>query len=698
MTTSSPKISIILPTYNGASKYLRQSIESCLNQTYQNIELVIVDDCSKDNTAEVIQSFTDPRIKYIRNKTNQRLPRSLNIGFAAATGEFMTWTSDDNEFLPNAIEEMYVYLKNNPGIGFVYADMIVRYFETGAEETRKFSDLNLEKENNVGACYLYTREVYKTVGNYDPRFEWVEDYDYWIRIAKRFHVRHYAKPLYIYGDHVQSLTSTRRYPIVMMRDILRYWHGYLSVGEFLETIRQFSVDVRTHIEGKDKQFEAFKQVIDKVFGISFVFGFYYLVLVGLLSLRMILNVLIKPVLIPARKHAADKAFNKAMASLKKASTGRVNVLCIIPEMVVGGSEKVIWDVVNGLSSHGYDFHLICDKKENNEWCRKFMASFNNVVLLKQFSEDSLYERYISELIRRLNVKIILNTNSRVGYRCLPKLKTDFPGLRVIDILHLEDVGGAIEKYAWAAQYVDQRVCISHHLKEYMKEVYRRNGISADYVSKIEIVHNGTPQADFRNATESGEIFRREHRVSGDDVVISFIGRVALEKKPFLFIDIARTLVIKAPQISWKFVMAGSGPYMSKVRTRISEYQLEDRFVLTGMIADVTPLLANTFLLCVVSRHEGIPLVIQEALNLNVPVLSTNVGAIRELICDDLNGYVIALDEKTSDIFAEKAIRLASDKEAYGKLSAATKATLDPRFLMRTMIERYKEIFDKQVNV
>jgi len=121
MTESSPKVSIVLPTYNG-ERYLRRAIESCLEQTHQNIELVVVDDCSTDSTPEIIQSFADPRLVYLRNQRNQGLPRGLNIGFARTTGQYLSWTSDDNEYAPTAIEEMLRALRDSPDGEFVYAD------------------------------------------------------------------------------------------------------------------------------------------------------------------------------------------------------------------------------------------------------------------------------------------------------------------------------------------------------------------------------------------------------------------------------------------------------------------------------------------------------------------------------------------------------------------------------------------------
>ena len=102
-----PKVSIVLPCYNG-EKYLRESINSIIKQTYQDWELIIVDDCSVDRSLEIAYEYmkNDSRIKVIHNESNCKLPCSLNIGFANATGELLSWTSDDNIYYPEALEIM----------------------------------------------------------------------------------------------------------------------------------------------------------------------------------------------------------------------------------------------------------------------------------------------------------------------------------------------------------------------------------------------------------------------------------------------------------------------------------------------------------------------------------------------------------------------------------------------------------------
>ena len=97
-------ISIVLPVYNG-ERFLRESIDSVLAQTYTNWELLIVDDCSTDNTAAIVHEYVqkDSRVQYYKNEKNLRLPRNLNRGFSLARGDYLTWTSDDNVFWPTAL-------------------------------------------------------------------------------------------------------------------------------------------------------------------------------------------------------------------------------------------------------------------------------------------------------------------------------------------------------------------------------------------------------------------------------------------------------------------------------------------------------------------------------------------------------------------------------------------------------------------
>lgn len=206
-------ISIVLPIYNGET-YMRQSIDSVLAQTYPNWELLIVDDGSTDRTAEIAREYEekDPRIHYHKNEQNLRLPRTLNRGFSLAKGDYLTWTSDDNYYYPTALETMLTGLQNT-GRDFAFASCDIINGDGEIVECIMVSEQakkSIVGSNPVGACFLYSRAVYETVGDYDPELTLVEDFDYWQRICMHYVPLCIPEKLYAYRWHDAALTSTMK--------------------------------------------------------------------------------------------------------------------------------------------------------------------------------------------------------------------------------------------------------------------------------------------------------------------------------------------------------------------------------------------------------------------------------------------------------------------------------------------------------
>jgi glycosyltransferase involved in cell wall biosynthesis len=206
-----PLVSIVLPTFNGF-RFLSKAIESILSQTYSNWELIIVDDTSTDQTPELIEKYvkSDSRIRSTRHEVNKKLPASLNTGFSQAKGEYLTWTSDDNCYKPDALEIMVNYLVSNPSVSIVYADYLV-IDEIG--NIIKFIKVEpftqLVFGNCIGPCFLYRRSVQDTVGYYAEDMFLAEDYDFWLRASKYFSIKPIHKDLYLYRKHSSSLTKTQ---------------------------------------------------------------------------------------------------------------------------------------------------------------------------------------------------------------------------------------------------------------------------------------------------------------------------------------------------------------------------------------------------------------------------------------------------------------------------------------------------------
>ncbi len=218
-------VSIVLPTHNG-SKYIRRSIDSCLTQTHRRLELIVVDDGSTEDMGAIVSEFDDPRIRYVRHHTNKGISAALNTGFALATGDYLTWTSDDNWYDPKAIERLGTFLQKHPDIGFVYASSYIVDERQRPRIRRSLPPQELTRQNGVGACFLYTRQVYRAVGEYNPDAFLVEDYDYWVRVSKQFRMQRILSPLYSYRYHEKSLTSAYSVDEVARQfDLVRQQHG-----------------------------------------------------------------------------------------------------------------------------------------------------------------------------------------------------------------------------------------------------------------------------------------------------------------------------------------------------------------------------------------------------------------------------------------------------------------------------------------
>lgn len=226
-TEPDPTVSIVLPTYNG-TRYIRQSIQSCLEQSYAHLELIVVDDGSAVDMRSIVGEFADHRIRYIRHQKNQGLPATLNTGFAAATGSYLTWTSDDNYYAPHAIARLAQFLRRYRHVDFVYSSQfIVDESQQGSTRVRHaLPPSDLKRQNNIGGCFMYRRQVYAEIGQYDSGAVLVEDYDYWVRVSKRFRMQRILSPLYYYRYHDASLTSKHGVDDVARRfDVVRQQNG-----------------------------------------------------------------------------------------------------------------------------------------------------------------------------------------------------------------------------------------------------------------------------------------------------------------------------------------------------------------------------------------------------------------------------------------------------------------------------------------
>ncbi len=217
-----PRVSVVIPTYNRAH-LLRETVGSVLAQTYRDFEVIVIDDGSTDNSPEVAQGFP-PCVRYFR-QDNQGLSAVRNRGIELAQGEYIAFLDSDDALLEGALEKGVEVLDRYPRVGFSHGQACAmdeqgRIFALkrgacgGSAVVREGRD---EIKQLICGNYICTstvmvrRSALDRMGLFDPAFRHgSEDYELWIRLAKKYAVAYIAEPLAKYRVHPQSITAGRR--------------------------------------------------------------------------------------------------------------------------------------------------------------------------------------------------------------------------------------------------------------------------------------------------------------------------------------------------------------------------------------------------------------------------------------------------------------------------------------------------------
>ncbi len=216
MIKDNPSVSVVIPVYNH-EKYIRESVESALNQDYDNFEVIVVDDGSTDNTSLILKEF-DNRIVYIRQK-NQGTAAALNKGIKNAKGKLIAWLSSDDLFLPEKIKYQVRKLHNEPSLALVYTDWIM--IDSQGQELKVVNSRLPPSESFVremlrvnfinGSSVLIRRSSFEKVGYFDETLPTDSDGDMWFRLLKNgYQFGHIPLPLIKYRWHSSNLSHKSR--------------------------------------------------------------------------------------------------------------------------------------------------------------------------------------------------------------------------------------------------------------------------------------------------------------------------------------------------------------------------------------------------------------------------------------------------------------------------------------------------------
>ena len=209
-------ISVIIPTYNRMNT-LPRSVGSVLQQTYKNFELIIIDDCSTDETKQYIDSLEDTRIRYFRNEKNLGAAESRNVGAELASGNYLAFQDSDDEWLPDKLMVLYEILKKDEsGAGAIYHEMqeiggkeeIIpsRGIPADVKQGDIFSFMLLYPLIGIPATMM-KKEIFQEIGGFNSKLGSLEDYEFFLRIAKKHNILFVPQPFIKIYDSADSVNK-----------------------------------------------------------------------------------------------------------------------------------------------------------------------------------------------------------------------------------------------------------------------------------------------------------------------------------------------------------------------------------------------------------------------------------------------------------------------------------------------------------
>ena len=222
-----PKVSIIIPTYNRV-EFLAISVNSVLNQTFTDFELIISDDASTDNTRQYVKSISDPRVKYICNDKNLGIAATRNNALTSSEGQYIAFLDDDDEWFEDKLTLQIDKIKEcPPQTGGIYSG--VKYLDVEREKITfvsvpkirgKILNSLLSENFLVTSALLLKKECFQKIGQFDTAFRSASDFDMWIRIACEYEFDYIEKPLIKYKVHNNKITNDNEAVIYSIKLLL----------------------------------------------------------------------------------------------------------------------------------------------------------------------------------------------------------------------------------------------------------------------------------------------------------------------------------------------------------------------------------------------------------------------------------------------------------------------------------------------
>ncbi|QLE44441.1 glycosyltransferase [Nostoc sp. C052] len=639
-----PVVSIISSFFN-AHKYFEATYKSIINQTFQNFEWIIVDDCSTEPEACVLFQSLPKRygkIKTLQHHTNKGLAAGRNTAITYATGKYLFFMDLDDLIDPTYIEKCVLFLETHREFSFVNSYSVgfqaQEYWWThGFNKPSQFIH-----QNWVTGRLLYRKSDFDCLGGFDENLRFYEDWERWLKAI---------------ANNQKGWT------------IPEYLDCYRRLDSGLLTISKANVTEEKRVtELIQSRYENF-------------FNHNYL----------------PDISIERYNFTSDSRFPKIdiINPLEKDYSSKY-ILCFFPHLEVGGADKFNIDLVTLLANRGYELTIVTTSKSEHPWQKHFYAVTSDIFHLPNFLQDSDWLDFTKYIIQSRQIDLVFISNSYIAYYFLPLLRHEFPDIAFIDFTHTIDPGwrgcGYPRLSCKFSQFLDLQIISCHHLAEY----YRC--LNPQTTEELQVSYTNVDTNKWVQDKKKRDQVRSQLKIPHESVVILFPARLVEQKRPLLLIEIVQKLVNRSFNVS--IIVVGNGYLLPEMQAKINHFGLDSHFHILPAInpEEMLAIYCATDILLLPSAYEGISLVIYEAMSMQLPVVASDVGGQAELVIPGTGFLVPKAENEISEVesYLKALIPLIQDSELRCKIGYYARQRVVELFSLDKMVERIDTLFTEAI--
>lgn len=701
-----PLISVVVPAYNHAA-FIRQSLQSIIDQDYPNLEIILIDDGSIDNSAAVAENALQRggRAYRLLRQENAGAPAALNRGIRLAKGEYIAILNDDDRYLPGRLTKLfgaltassrrfaYSKVMHVDSIGFPHHYQ-PRYLHQ-IEEARHFPTPNFALlRNNLAVStgnFFFHRSLFEEVGDFAP-YVTSHDWDYILRVLLVEEPLFVDETLLEYRIH--SSGTLQKHLDVVNAETTQLIMNYLTrVGEATNPLapgpKQWGAIWNAFSDRSLERIRAFPQVVAQ--------------LDSMRSTDMhseAMDTLQKtPEIAEPPEWYPDLDLTQISFDIPtpaKEEKTYPSLLLVLPWMVMGGAERFILNLIDQLKQRGWQISIACTSPSENTWKDEFSARTNDIVVLPDTVPIKDYPRYLRYFIELRNFDAVLLQGSIEGYRLLPALRALFPQLPILDFLHFVTpnwMDGGFPRLSYLYRDgIDLTVTSCQQVKDWMLS-------QGDDKTRLRVCPIGVDSTIWKPDLVARQRIRQEMAISPDEVVLIYAARLEAQKQPLVFAETLRLL--NEQGIPFKALIAGDGSLRSELEQKLSHYQLSERVKYLGAVnsEDMPALLAAGDVFFLPSQNEGISSAVYEAMAVGLPIVGANVGGQAELVTPECGILLpVAPETKQPGLYAEALRSLIEDDARRKRMGAAGRERICSGFTLDHMGNQMVEILTEAIQL